>query len=133
MTKYKAIAFLIVLTAFLSSINLFSQQDFNKKTPQERAQKQSERMMKALDLSDEQYRQVYDIFLIHITDADNIRNSSSVNDDKDLKKEKLKSLRESTHAKINAVLTPEQQVKFEQIIKEMKEKHKGKRNKEQLK
>ena len=133
MTKYKAIAFLIVITAFFSSTNLLSQQDFNKKTPEERAQKQSERMKKALELSDEQYRQVYDIFLNHITEADNIRNSSSVNEDKDLKKEKLKSLRESTHTKINAVLTPEQQVKFEQIIKEMKEKHKGKRNKEQLK
>ncbi len=132
MTKYKSFALLLIITAFFTSSTLFAQQDFNKKTPEERAQKQSERMKKSLDLSDEQYQQIYDIFLKHITDADNIRNSSSVNEDKSGKKEELKALRKNTHSKINTVLTPEQQVKFEQLLKEMKEKRKGKRNKEKM-
>lgn len=132
MRKYKSFALLLIITAFFTSLNLFAQQDFNKKTPEERAQKQSERMKKSLDLSDEQYQQIYDIFLKHITDADKIRNSSSVNEDKSGKKEELKALRKTTHSKINTVLTPEQQVKFEQLLKEMKEKRKGKRNKEKM-
>jgi Spy/CpxP family protein refolding chaperone len=86
-------------------------------------------MKKGLDISDEQYQQVYDIFLKHITEADNIRNGTSVNEDG---KEKLKALRESTHLQILAVLTPEQQVKFEEKIKEMKEKRKFKKNGEKL-
>src|SRR3970040_1316774 len=101
MNRIKTFALLLGIIAVFSSADLFSQQDFNKRTPEERAQKQSERMKKGLDLSDEQYQQVYDIFLKHITEADNIRNSSSVNEDDSVKKEKLKALRESTHAQIN--------------------------------
>jgi Spy/CpxP family protein refolding chaperone len=86
-------------------------------------------MKKSLDLIDEQYQQVYNIFLKHITEADNIRNSSSVDENKSVKREKLKSLRETTHSQIYAVLTTEQQVKLEQMIKEMKEKRKSKKNK----
>jgi periplasmic protein CpxP/Spy len=129
MTNFKAIALLFMIMAVFSTANLLSQQNFNKKTPEERAQKQSERMKKSLDLSDEQYQQVYNIFLKHITEADNIRNSSSVDENKSVKREKLKSLRETTHSQIYAVLTTEQQVKLEQMIKEMKEKRKSKKNK----
>jgi Spy/CpxP family protein refolding chaperone len=129
MNRIKTFALLLGIIAVFSSADLFSQQDFNKRTPEERAQKQSERMKKGLDLSDEQYQQVYDIFLKHITEADNIRNGTSVNEDG---KEKLKALRESTHLQILAVLTPEQQVKFEEKIKEMKEKRKFKKNGEKL-
>ena len=41
------------------------------------------------------------------------------------KRTKMKSVHESLHDQINAVLTPEQQAKFRQMRQEQMQKHKG--------
>jgi Spy/CpxP family protein refolding chaperone len=132
MTKTKALILFVSMFVTFSAANIFSQQDM-RKSPEERAQKRADKMKENLLLSDQQHKQVYDILLNHIKEADIIRNSAEVNEDKKVKKEKLKSLRESTHSQLNAILTPEQQQKLDEFIKKMKEKHKTKKNKEKIK
>jgi periplasmic protein CpxP/Spy len=52
-----------------------------------------------------------------------VREDSSLSQEQ--RRTKMNSIHESFHDQINAVLTPEQQAKFEQMRKEQMEKHKG--------
>lgn len=119
---------LLLTVLVLSTGNAYSQQD-SKKTPEERAAKISEKMKEKLSLSDEQQKQVYDIMLSHVNEMKGLKNST---EDKTLKHEKIKSLRESTHSKMNSILSSEQQVMLEKFRQERKAKlkdHKGKKHK----
>jgi Spy/CpxP family protein refolding chaperone len=121
MKKIKLFGFMLLLTALvLTTGTAYSQQD-SKKTPEERATKISEKMKEKLSLSDEQQKQVYDIMLNHVNEMNGLKNST---EDKTSKHEKIKSLRESTHSKINSILSSEQQVKLEKFRQERKAKHK---------
>ena len=51
-----------------------------------------------------------------------VREDSSLSEDQ--KRTKMKSIHESLHDQINAVLTPEQQAKFKQMQHDQMEKHK---------
>jgi len=51
-----------------------------------------------------------------------VREDSSLSEDQ--RRAKMKSIHESLHDQINAVLTPEQQAKFKQMQHEEMEKHK---------
>jgi len=51
-----------------------------------------------------------------------VREDSSLSEEQ--KRAKMKSVHESLHEQINAVLTPEQQTKFKQMQEQM-QKHKG--------
>lgn len=110
----------LIMMVFFSAVSVYSQQD-SKKTPEERASKISEKMKEKLTLTDIQKEQVYDILLGHMNEMKGLRNST---EDKTLKKEKIRSLRESTRNKINSVLSSDQQAKLEKFRQERKEKHK---------
>jgi protein CpxP len=60
---------------------------------------------------------------------DQMRQMKAVHEDTSLSEEqkraKMKSVHESLHDQINAVLTPEQQAKFKQMRQEQMQKHKG--------
>lgn len=75
-----------------------------------------------LNLSADQKTQVQGIMNDQMSQARSVRQDSSLSADQ--KEAKLKELHESTHSKINAVLTPDQQKKFAEMRKEMKEEHK---------
>ena len=83
-------------------------------------------MKEKLSLSDEQQKQVYDIMLSHVNEMKGLKNST---EDKTVKQEKIKSLRESTHGKINSILSSDQQVMLEKFRQERIAKHKEWKNK----
>ena len=111
---------LLLIVLVLTTASTYSQQD-SKKTPEERATKISEKMKAKLSLSNEQQKQVYDIMLSHINEIKGLRNST---EDKTLRHDKIKSLRESTHSQINSILSSDQQVMLEKFRQERKAKHK---------
>lgn len=117
----KFFAFALVVLALLVSTNTIFSQDFGKKTPEERAQKRAERLQKDLSLSDDQYKQVYDLFLSQGQQMKALKESSE--QDKTARKEKMKSIWQSTDASISGILSSEQNTKYEQFKKERKEKH----------
>lgn len=76
-----------------------------------------------LNLTDDQKTKLKPIL------QDQMRQMKAVHEDSSLSEEqkqaKVKSIHESFHDQINAVLTPEQQAKFKQMTQEQMEKHKG--------
>lgn len=114
--------FLVILGVFIS-IGVAAQNRQGKgkmqgKTPEERAQKQTEHMTKYLDLSDEQSKKISEI---------NLRYAK----ENETKKEAVKAEREKTKtakdAELKKVLTPEQYAKFDQKRAENKAKKEAKR------
>ena len=76
-----------------------------------------ERMAKKLNLSQDQQTQLKPIFQNQHQQARAIKNDTSLTPDQ--KKEKFQALRQDTMAKVNNILTPEQQQQWQQ----MREKH----------
>lgn len=95
--------------------------NFSDLTPEERATKRTEHMTKELGLSTDQASQIYTINLTHIIEMDKLREEQKA------LKEKVKAEKENTRKKIKAVLTPEQNVIFDQKAEEHKKKQEEKR------
>lgn len=91
--------------------------DNQQLTPEEKATKRTEQMKKELSLSEDQTTKIYAINLAHIVEMEKLK------EEQRLLKEKMKAERESTRLKIKEVLTPEQNVIFDQKAEEQKQKH----------
>lgn len=87
-------------------------------TPEERAQKRTDKMTKELELSEEQAKQVY---AINLNDA---KEMEAIRIEKEKLKKRAKAQREKSRTEMDNVLTAEQKVKMEQIKKEKIEKKK---------
>ena len=98
--------------------------DYKNLTPSERATKVSDKMKTNLNLTDSQYKSVYDIFYNHFTEMNSLKDSQDRSSDefKSLRKEKRDALKKS----LSGVLTSEQIQKMEDNRKKHKEKRKGK-------
>jgi Spy/CpxP family protein refolding chaperone len=86
-----------------------------------------DKMATELNLSADQKTQWQGIMKDQMSQARSIRQDSSLSEDQ--KKAKLKELHESTQSKVNAVLTPDQQKKFADMRKDMREDRKEHRHK----
>ena len=88
----------------------------------ESADQQLQMLSEKLNLTDDQKAKVKPIL------EDQMKQMKAVHEDSSLspeqKRTKMKSIHESLHEQINAVLTPEQQTKFKQMQQEHMEKHK---------
>jgi periplasmic protein CpxP/Spy len=120
----KIFAFILVVSALALTANEIFTQDLGKKTPEERAQKRAEKMTKHLSLNDDQYKQIYDAFLLQAQQIDALK---STDGDKKVKKEQMKSIRQNTDATITGLLSAEQNIKYQQFKEKRKEKHKQKK------
>ncbi len=124
--KYLAISLVIIL--MLSALMMQSasaQQDQRRSNnPEEMATKKADRLKAKLSLSDDQYKQVYSIFLENanrrIAEKEKMKGM-----DKTARKEMKMKHKQETMEKLQGVLTKEQWSLFEQ----MKEKNGKKRNK----
>lgn len=87
--------------------------------PKEMAQKRVEMMTKALNLTPEQSSQITAIMAETGPAMKALHEDSSL--DKDQKRTKMKELREGVDSKISAVLTPEQNAKWQEQREKMKE------------
>jgi protein CpxP len=76
-----------------------------------------------LNLTDDQKAKLKPVFQGQMQQMNAVREDSSLSQEQ--MRAKMKSIHESLHDQINAVLTPEQQAKFAQMRQEQMEKHKG--------
>ena len=89
-------------------------------------QEHMNKMATKLNLTADQKTQVQGIMQDSMQQSRAIKQDSSLT--KDQKEAKIKELHESQHSKINAVLTPDQQTKFTEMRKDMREDHKHMHN-----
>jgi Spy/CpxP family protein refolding chaperone len=79
----------VVMSLLLSSSGLFAQGQWQKKTPEERAENQTHWMQKNLNLNNDQARKVHDIILKYASQAEDAprgqRQTIMANKDADLK------------------------------------------------
>lgn len=128
----KLIKSLLVLVAFIFAFSAvtYAQSDSKKnKSPEEYATKKATKMKEKLSLTDDQYKQVYDIFYANSTKMMELRNSS----DKQARKEAMKLNRENVRKQIEAVLTSSQLEQWNKLKSEKKEKYKNKEGKNKRK
>lgn len=108
----------------LLSASVYSQEK-PKKTPEEFAQKRSEKMSKLLNLDESQKSQIYQLFLEGHTQMKKDR--ETYKDDKESLKKLRKENRESMKSKLQSILTTEQFTKLQEHKKNKHEKRKGKK------
>jgi periplasmic protein CpxP/Spy len=89
----------------------------------ESADQHLQMLSEKLNLTDDQKAKLKPVFQGQMQQMNAVREDSSLSQEQ--KRAKMKSIHESLHDQINAVLTPEQQAKFEQMRQEQMEKHKG--------
>jgi len=76
-----------------------SRQEWSKRTPEQRAQMQSQKMKEKLGLNDEQSKSVYDVVLSRAQKVDAIRIKTKAD---------IMAVRLESDAKLKLILTPEQ-------------------------
>lgn len=103
-------AVLVGISVFLGSVNLHAQERA-KLTPQQRAEKHTERMTKQLSLDDSQKAKVYEINLGTAMKNERVRTNTELTPEG--KKEKIKSHQDTRMEQLKGVLTAEQYKKLE--------------------
>src|SRR5215469_2680870 len=88
----------------------------------ESAEQHLQMLSEKLNLTDDQKAKLKPILQDEMQQMKAVREDSSLSEDQ--RRAKMKSIHESLHDQINAVLTPEQQAKFKQMQHEEMEKHK---------
>ena len=88
----------------------------------ESAEQHLQMLSEKLNLTDDQKAKLKPILQDQMQQMKAVREDSSLSEDQ--RRAKMKSIHESLHDQINAVLTPEQQAKFKQMQHEEMEKHK---------
>ena len=98
-----------------------------KKTPEERAKQQSQKMAVKLGLSEDQKEKVYKLSLLSARKMDQLR--ARADNEREAKKAQAKQIQEENDSALkNDVLTPEQYAKYVQMKEDQKKKmgeHKG--------
>lgn len=125
MIKKLILSVVLLLTfAVGSSFAQDKKGDFKNMSPSDRATKVADKMKTNLNLTDSQYKSVYDIFYNHFTEMNSMKDRQDRSSDefKSQRKEKREALKKS----LGSVLTSEQIQKMEDNRKKHKEKRKGK-------
>jgi periplasmic protein CpxP/Spy len=117
----------ILLIAFALTVSLssFAQQQNQKqmKTPEERAEHQSQRLTKELSLSADQTTKVKAVLLQKEQQEEVIKNKYVNATDKKAEHTEMKTLREQKEAELKQIFTPDQFTKYEAMKKQNKENH----------
>ncbi len=98
-----------------------------KKSPEEMANKKADKLKVELSLTDEQRTQVYTAVLDKINKSKTIREKYQGGKDKNAMRAEMKTVKENFDAKMKTILSADQYSKWQDIRKQQKEKHKGKK------
>jgi len=98
----------------------------NNKTPEDKAQKQTQEMTSQLGLSQTQQQQVYNLNLSKINQTNAIK--AKYNGDMQAAQPELKPVHEQYKTNLNTILTPDQAAKWEQIKQQEKQQHQQQQN-----
>ncbi|MBK8551767.1 MAG: hypothetical protein IPL53_12165 [Ignavibacteria bacterium] len=118
-----AITFLLFSIAFISVSGFSQQSEKNNKTPEEFATKMADRMKKNLSLTDDQYRQVYNLALTKARNRD-ANKEKYKNLDKETRKQMKMQSRDEFKKQLQGILNAEQIKKMEENMSKHKN-HKG--------
>jgi len=105
---------MVMIVIGISAIAPAQQDQKSNKTPEEIATKKADRLKSALALTDEQYKQVYSVFLENANKMKTEREKMK-SLDKEARKEIKKKHKEETRAKLQGILTKDQMDKLEQM------------------
>ena len=104
----------LMLSLLISSTIAYGQQQAPQRSPEERAQRQTQWMRQNLSLTDDQNKKVYDIMLNSAKQMETARTSGD--------KSQMKSLKDRKDASVKGVLTGDQFQKYQQHESLMQEK-----------
>lgn len=107
----------------MSAVSVAQPGKLGKKSPQERAEHQTERLTKELSLTPEQAAKVKAILAKRGAEMDSVRSKKMAGAQKEEVRGDKKAAREKTDAELKAILTPEQYAKFQAMMQERKENH----------
>jgi hypothetical protein len=114
----------IMLAVLFTSSLTFAQQQMSRKTPEEKAQNNTQWMQKNLALTDDQNKKAYDIILRYARQADDARNSASGQE----KRQEMQGIESAKDNELRAVLTGDQFQKYQAHMQEMKQKMQERRS-----
>ena len=118
---------LLAAVALVFSVSMFAQQpqhgqrrEFN---PETIATRMADNMKKALDLTDEQYKSVYDLYLKQFQEARGSREKAPQGQqaNQQARREAMKKQQETMNAELKKILTQEQYAKYEEEVKKMQQ------------
>ena len=115
---------LFALLLITSSIAGMAQQ-MQKRTPEERAQRQTQMMQHKLALTEDQAKKVYSIILYYATQADDTKAAAAQGNNV---RGERKEIKRNKDADLQAVLTGSQYQQYQQMMQQRKEQMQQRRN-----
>ena len=116
-----------VSVLFSSSAAWAQGQQWQKKTPEERAQNQTGWMQKNLALTQEQGQKVYDINLYYAREADSVMNAPKGRE----RKAQRQEIERDKEGELKTILTADQYQRYQAHVAEVKQRMEQRRNMQQ--
>ena len=123
--------FLFTIVALLLSASTFSQQPQRREfKPEEMATRMADGMKKELNLNDEQYKSVYNLYLKRGEErnARREKGQQSQQVDREARREEMKKSQEALNAELQRILTSEQYSQYEEMLKKQQQQRRGQGN-----
>lgn len=123
--------FLFTIVALLLSASTFSQQPQRREfKPEEMATRMADGMKKELNLNDEQYKSVYNLYLKRGEEMKARREKGEQNQqvNREARREEMKKNQEVLNAELQKILTTEQYSLYEEMLKKQQQQRRGQGN-----
>lgn len=121
---------LFAAVALIFSVSMFAQApqrgERREFKPEEMATRMADGMKKELNLNDEQYKSVYNLYLKRGEEMKARRDKGQQGQqvDREARREEMKKNLEAMNAELKKILTPEQYTKYEEMLKKQQQ-HRG--------
>lgn len=121
---------LFAAVALIFSVSMFAQApqrgERREFKPEEMATRMADGMKKELNLNDEQYKSVYNLYLKRGEEMKARRDKGQQGQqvDREARREEMKKNQEAMNAELKQILTPEQYTKYEEMLKKQQQ-HRG--------
>lgn len=121
---------LFAAVALIFSVSMFAQApqrgERREFKPEEMATRMADGMKKELNLNDEQYKSVYNLYLKRGEEMKARRDKGQQGQqvDREARREEMKKNQEAMNAELKKILTPEQYTKYEEMLKKQQQ-HRG--------
>lgn len=121
---------LFAAVALIFSVSMFAQApqrgEHREFKPEEMATRMADGMKKELNLNDEQYKSVYNLYLKRGEEMKARRDKGQQGQqvDREARREEMKKNQEAMNAELKKILTPEQYTKYEEMQKKQQQ-HRG--------
>ena len=118
---------LFAAVALIFSVSMFAQApqrgERREFKPEEMATRMADGMKKELNLNDEQYKSVYNLYLKRGEEMKARRDKGQQGQqvDREARREEMKKNQEAMNAELKKILTPEQYTKYEEMLKKQQQ------------